>query len=128
MATSVRPRRVEAFALGEIGRQCCHSSSDEGVVEAPIIATPAAIATSTQGSLPSKNSGTAIALAAASHNTLVLTKYGHLYSFGLGKSGRLGNGDENHRPLPTRILGSLTKRRVSSIAAALKHLLCCTIS
>jgi len=126
MATSVRPRRVEAFALGEIGRQCCHSSSDEGVAEAPIIATPAAIATSTQDSSPSKNSGPAIAVAAASHHTLVLTKYGHLYSFGLGKSGRLGTGDENHRPLPTRILGSLTKRRVSSIAAALNHSLCCT--
>ena len=38
----------------------------------------------------------------------------------------MGTGDENHRPLPTRILGSLTKRIVASIAAAENHSLCST--
>ena len=71
-----------------------------------------------------ENSATAIA--ASSHHTLVSTKNGHLYAFGLGKGGRLGTGDENHRPLPTRILGSLTKRIVASIAAAENHSLCST--
>ena len=35
-------------------------------------------------------------------------------------------GDESHRPLPTRILGPLSKRIVASIAAAENHSLCST--
>ena len=35
-------------------------------------------------------------------------------------------GDESHRPLPTRILGPLSKRTVASIAAAENHSLCST--
>lgn len=38
----------------------------------------------------------------------------------------VSTGDESHRPLPTRILGSLSKRVVASIAAAENHSLCST--
>ena len=38
----------------------------------------------------------------------------------------LGTGDETHRSLPTRILGPLAKRIVTSIAAAENHSLCVT--
>jgi hypothetical protein len=55
-----------------------------------------------------------------------VTRGGRLFAFGLGKGGRLGSGDENHRPLPTRILGPLSKRIVASIAAAENHSLCTT--
>ena len=65
-------------------------------------------------------------MAAAAHHTLAITRGGRLFAFGLGKGGRLGTGDENHRPLPTRILGPLAKRIVTSIAAAENHSLCAT--
>ncbi len=38
----------------------------------------------------------------------------------------VSTGDESHRPLPTRILGSLSKRVVASIAVAENHSLCST--
>lgn len=68
----------------------------------------------------------AVAIAAASHHTLVATKNGQLFSFGLGKGGRLGVGDERNQPLPIRILGPIAKRFVISIAAAENHSLCVT--
>ena len=67
----------------------------------------------------------AIAIAAAKHHTLVLTRDGHVYSFGIGA--RLGLG-EDHVPtfLPRRIMGSLKTRQVMAIAAAENHSLCVT--
>ena len=68
----------------------------------------------------------AVTVAAAAHHTLVVTRGGRLFSFGLGKGGRLGTGDETHRSLPTCILGPLTRKIVASIAAAENHSLCST--
>jgi hypothetical protein len=65
-------------------------------------------------------------VAGATHHTLVATAQGHLYAFGLGKGGRLGTGDEAHCPLPTRVRGPLSSRRVVAIAAADNHSLCVT--
>jgi inhibitor of Bruton tyrosine kinase len=72
--------------------------------------------------------GAAIAVAAASHHTLVVTKNGHLYACGLGNGGRLGLGDEHtqHCPLPRRVLGPLQRRHVVNVAAAENHSLCVT--
>ncbi|CAB9519584.1 RCC1 and BTB domain-containing protein 2 [Seminavis robusta] len=71
--------------------------------------------------------GSAVAVAAAAHHTLVATRQGHLYAFGVGTGGRLGTGDnERHCPAPTRVLGPLQKRRVVAIAAAENHSLCVT--
>jgi alpha-tubulin suppressor-like RCC1 family protein len=71
-------------------------------------------------------SGSAVAVAAATHHSLVVTSKGHLYAFGLGKGGRLGTGNENHCPLPVRILGALEKRQVVAVSAAENHSLCVT--
>ena len=68
----------------------------------------------------------ATAIAAAAHHSLVVTRSGHLFSFGLGKGGRLGTGSEAHCPLPTRVLGALSSRQVVSVAAAENHSLCVT--
>ena len=72
--------------------------------------------------------GSAMAVAAATHHSLVVTKKGHLYAFGLGKGGRLGLGDDQSQqcPLPKRVLGPLQRRQVVSVAAAENHSLCVT--
>ena len=108
-SSSVRPRRVEAFALGEMGRKFDNNYNDDDDDEHDEACH-----------------GSAVAVAAAAHHTLVATAKGHVLAFGLGKTGRLGTGDENHRPLPTRVLGPLARRHVVSIAAALNHSLCST--
>ncbi|KAL3791662.1 hypothetical protein HJC23_003919 [Cyclotella cryptica] len=106
-AESHKPRRVEAFALGEMRREWSDPrtsmTKEKESVDSPVVA-----------------------VAAASHHTLAVTRGGRLFAFGLGKGGRLGTGDENHRPLPTRILGPLSKRIVACIAAAENHSLCTT--
>ena len=69
----------------------------------------------------------AVAVAASTHHTLVALKNGHLYSFGLGKGGRLGlDTDIQQCPLPRRVLGPLSRRKVIGIAAAENHSLCVT--
>eukprot|EP00934_Nitzschia_sp_Nitz4_P005534 Nitzschia sp. Nitz4//NODE_464_length_17123_cov_69.824057//8956//13093//NITZ4_additional_000065-RA//-1//CDS//3329531921//5524//frame0 len=72
--------------------------------------------------------GSAIAVAVATHHTLVVCRNGELYVFGLNKGGRLGLGDScpQQCPLPRRILGNLTKRHVVSVSAADNHSLCLT--
>mmetsp|Transcript_557 Transcript_557/g.938 ORF Transcript_557/g.938 Transcript_557/m.938 type:complete len:1396 (-) Transcript_557:68-4255(-) len=74
--------------------------------------------------------GSAIAVAAATHHTLVATKQGHLYAFGLGKGGRLGIGDDQVQqcPLPRRVRGPLNRQIVVGVAAAENHSLCVTKS
>jgi alpha-tubulin suppressor-like RCC1 family protein len=71
--------------------------------------------------------GSAVAVAAATHHTLVACRNGHLYVFGLNKGGRLGLGDDcpQQCPLPRRIL-SLKRKHVVAIAAAENHSLCVT--
>ncbi|KAL7467562.1 hypothetical protein ACHAXS_007806 [Conticribra weissflogii] len=106
-SSSYKPKRVEAFSIGEMRRKWA-SDSDQVSVDDAEVDSPA------------------VAVAAATYHTLVLNRNGRLFTFGLGKGGRLGTGDESHRPLPTRIMGPLTKRVVASIAAAENHSLCST--
>jgi len=72
--------------------------------------------------------GSAMTVAVATHHSLVVTKHGHLYAFGLGKGGRLGIGDDQPQqcPLPKRVLGPLQRRKVVGVAAAENHSLCVT--
>lgn len=72
--------------------------------------------------------GSAVAIAAASHHTLVACRNGDLYVFGLNKGGRLGLGDDcpQQCPLPRRIL-ALRRRKVVAVAAAENHSLCVTL-
>lgn len=71
--------------------------------------------------------GSAIAVAASTHHTLVACRDGSLYVFGLNKGGRLGLGDDcpQQCPLPRQIL-ALKRKRVVAIAAAENHSLCVT--
>lgn len=70
--------------------------------------------------------GSAIAVASATFHTLTLTRSGELYAFGLGKSGRLGTGDEKPRATPVRVMGPLSTQTVVAVAAAENHSLCVT--
>ena len=71
--------------------------------------------------------GSAVAVAASTHHTLVVCRNGHLYVFGLNKGGRLGLGDDcpQQCPLPRRVM-ALKRRRVVAVAAAENHSLCVT--
>lgn len=69
----------------------------------------------------------AVMVAAAAHHSLVVTRNGHLYAFGLNKNGRLGTGQDQHVPLPIRISsGGLHKKHVTYVAAAENHSLAVT--
>jgi alpha-tubulin suppressor-like RCC1 family protein len=110
-----KPKRVEAFGLGDLRRNWSSSSSSSS-------------SPSLEDSQYKDDDviSSAVAVAASTHHTLVLTRTGRLFAFGYGKSGRLGTGDASNRPLPVRILGRLTRRVVTGIAAAEDHSLCCT--
>jgi alpha-tubulin suppressor-like RCC1 family protein len=72
----------------------------------------------------------AMAVAAATYHSLVVTRNGHLYAFGLGKGGRLGTSKDEapqNCPVPTRVLGALSRKHVMSVAAAENHSLCVTL-
>mmetsp|Transcript_25104 Transcript_25104/g.60417 ORF Transcript_25104/g.60417 Transcript_25104/m.60417 type:complete len:1605 (+) Transcript_25104:425-5239(+) len=118
---SYKPKRVEAFALGELRRKWSSAS---------FCLDDSLLVTSDEDDRVDREkdpvNSPAVSVAAATHHTLVATRSGQLYSFGYGKGGRLGTGDENHRPLPARVLGPLSKRIVASIAAAENHSLCST--
>ena len=72
--------------------------------------------------------GSAVAVAAAAHHTLVATQQGRVLSFGLsGKNGRLGLGDSIREAfLPTRVKGPLARLKVMAVAAGENHSLCVT--
>ena len=119
-----KPRRVEMFGLGEMRRKW--SSSSHPTTR---ITTAAAMSSLLNDPRPDDDDGVdspAIAVSASTHHTLVLTRSGRLFAFGYGKSGRLGVGDARNRNLPARVLGQLTRRVVTDIAAAVDHSLCCT--
>lgn len=75
-----------------------------------------------------RRAGSAVAVAAATHHTLVATRNGNLYAFGFGKGGRLGIGDIDNQqcPLPRRVMGPLMRRKVVGVAAAPNHSLAVT--
>lgn len=54
------------------------------------------------------------------HHSAAITKCGRLYTWGHGKSGRLGHGNEHVCMLPTRVEG-LTHHRVTDVATAESH-------
>ena len=49
------------------------------------------------------------------HYTAVVTDRGSLYTFGCGKHGRLGTGNENDKLVPVRIKGGLDKQEIEEV-------------
>lgn len=49
------------------------------------------------------------------HFTAVVTDKGEVYTFGCGKHGRLGTGDETDRLVPVRIKGGLDKEEIEEV-------------
>ena len=79
-----KPKRVETFALGELRRNWSSSASKcEGD------------SYSSKRDRKNEIDSPAVAVAASTHHTLVATRSGQLFSFGLGKGGRLGVGEFN---------------------------------
>lgn len=64
-------------------------------------------------------------IAAARHHSMALTSNGQVYSWGHGKSGRLGHGNEFTQPLPA-IVASLSKIFVKKICCGISHSLALT--
>ena len=124
-----KPRRVEAFGLGELRRGWSSSSSSSTTATSSYSSEdhPRSSSSSSSSSSDDRVDSPAVAVAASSHHTLVLTRTGRLFAFGYGKSGRLGVGDTRNRILPARVLGRLTRRVVTGVAAAEDHSLCCTV-
>eukprot|EP00602_Paraphysomonas_sp_CaronLab_P007962 CAMPEP_0185034642 /NCGR_PEP_ID=MMETSP1103-20130426/24704_1 /TAXON_ID=36769 /ORGANISM="Paraphysomonas bandaiensis, Strain Caron Lab Isolate" /LENGTH=667 /DNA_ID=CAMNT_0027571381 /DNA_START=134 /DNA_END=2137 /DNA_ORIENTATION=+ len=58
-------------------------------------------------------------------NCFVITKSGNVYSFGLGKFGILGHGDDETWQIPRQIM-SLQRQRVKQVALGKFHALCLT--
>lgn len=88
---SYKPKRVQVFSLGELRRSWTSSSSNTW---------SSSLDTSTSiGSNCSRRDGRdridspAATVAASTHHTLVATRSGQLFAFGLGKGGRLGVGE-----------------------------------
>jgi len=61
-----------------------------------------------------------VLVAAARHHSLALTKEGAVYSWGHGKGGRLGHGDEEVRMFPERV-ESLRNIPIAKISASENH-------
>lgn len=66
-------------------------------------------------------------IAASKFHSLALTKSGVCYTWGHGKGGRLGHGDEATQPDPIPIL-NLTKHRIRVVATSENHSLAVTTS
>jgi len=67
-----------------------------------------------------------VAVAAGAHHVAALTDDGKVLSWGHGKSGRLGGGDEQVRMVPTPVLGALNNRRVTDLSCSDVHTMACT--
>ena len=65
------------------------------------------------------------ALSAAKYHSVALTAAGHVYTWGIGRDGRLGHADQHTQPYPALVLG-LSHLRVTCIAAAENHMLAVT--
>lgn len=66
-----------------------------------------------------------VAIAAARHHSVVLDKDGRVFTWGHGRGGRLGHGDENPQMFP-KLVAALDGLRVVKIAAAENHTVCVT--
>jgi len=64
-----------------------------------------------------------VAVCASRHHTVALSKMGKVFTWGHGRGGRLGHGDENPRMTPTLVV-SITHKRMVAIAAAENHTCC----
>ena len=69
-----------------------------------------------------------VQVCASKHHSLAVTRSGEVYSWGHGRSGRLGHGDEVSQPEPTLIavLSSFYKVHVIQVAAGENHTLVVT--
>ena len=85
-----KPKRVETFALGELRRNWSSSASLPPSSSSP--SSSSSIRRDRKNAIDSP----AVAVAASTHHTLVMTRSGQLFSFGLGKGGRLGLGEFIH--------------------------------
>ena len=65
-------------------------------------------------------------LSAAKHHTLAVSAAGHLYAWGAGRGGLLGQGHEQTLLEPARVRGALAGKRVARAAAGDFHSLACT--
>lgn len=61
-------------------------------------------------------------ISASKYHSLAITKEGNVYSWGHGRSGRLGHGDEHSQPEP-KLIQSLLKVKIIRIAGAEGHTL-----
>ncbi len=61
-----------------------------------------------------------VAIAAGRNHSMVLTDGGAVLSFGGGKSGQLGHGDQENQYVP-KVIESLSDVRVAAIAAGMEH-------
>lgn len=66
-----------------------------------------------------------VAVAAAKHHSVVLDVQGRVFTWGHGRGGRLGHGDEHPQMFPKPVLG-LGGLRVVKVAAAENHTVCVT--
>lgn len=89
---------METFALGELRRNWSSSAS-----------LPPSSSSSIRRDRKNVIDSPAVAVAASTHHTLVMTRSGQLFSFGLGKGGRLGLGEFIHLVILFSQLISCTK-------------------
>jgi len=62
-------------------------------------------------------------ITAARHHTVAITREGRVYTWGHGRGGRLGHGDENPRLTPT-LVATLAHKQIVCVAAAENHTVC----
>lgn len=68
-----------------------------------------------------------IFIAVGDFNSAAINSNGHLYTWGRGKYGILGNGTEENSLLPRRIIdGDLDKEKVFYVSLGFYHTLCAT--
>ncbi len=70
--------------------------------------------------LDSINQQSIVKISASKYHSIAVTKDGKCYSWGHGRSGRLGHGDENPRPEP-ELIRSLVSHIVKQVATSENH-------
>ncbi|KAL6078169.1 PH, RCC1 and FYVE domains-containing protein 1 [Balamuthia mandrillaris] len=62
-----------------------------------------------------------VQLSTSHYSTACVTRSGALYTFGFGKGGRLGHGDDESCLLPKRLCGPLRKKKVTKVSVGELH-------